>query len=253
MIVAINQPTFLPWLGHFALIDQVDTYVLYDDVQLVKQSWGTRNRIKTQQGPLWITLPIKHNKKFKDLKFNLTEIQNELNWKKKIFKTIQNSYRKTIFYQPVIEWFESIFFNDYKYVGEININFIKELCLRIGINTKFIKSSELKSKDGEKDVRLVKICKELNINKYLSPIGSYNYIEIKSPGGEFTKNNIELKYQNYVHPTYQQLYGDFVSHISILDLLFNVGFDKSLNIIRSGIRESLDSNQVKKIENEQKI
>tara|TARA_B100000900_G_C20601050_1_gene725609 strand:- start:333 stop:1073 length:741 start_codon:yes stop_codon:yes gene_type:complete len=246
MILSVNQPTFLPWIGQFALIDQVDVFVFYDDVQLVKQSWDVRNRIKTQQGPIWLTLPIKHNKNFKELKFNVTEINNDLNWKKKHFKTLQNSYRKSKNYFEVIDWFENVIFNNFNFVSEMNIYLIKQICSKIGIETKFINSSDLKSSEGKKDIRLVKICKELNVKAYLSPIGSSAYIELNSPGGEFTKNDIKLNYQNYKHPIYSQLYGDFISHMSIVDLLFNVGFNDSLSIIRSGIGNSFNSIQLNK-------
>lgn len=244
MILSVNQPTFLPWIGQFALIDQVDVFVFYDDVQLVKQSWDVRNRIKTQQGPIWVSFPIKHNKNFKELKFNVTEINSDLNWKKKHFKTLQNSYRKSKNYFEVIDWFETVYFNNFTFVSDMNIYLIKQICSKIGIETKFIKSSDLKSSEGKKDIRLVKICKELSAEHYLSPIGSSAYIELNSPGGEFTKNNIKLNYQNYKHPIYPQLYGDFITHMSIVDLLFNVGFNDALSIIRSGVGDSLNSSQV---------
>jgi|SaaInlStandDraft_1057018.scaffolds.fasta_scaffold32453_3 hypothetical protein len=247
MIVSVNQPTFLPWIGLFALIDEVDVFVFYDDVQLVKQSWDVRNRIKTHQGPLWVSFPIRHNKNFKELKFNVTEVNNDLNWRKKHFKTFQNTYRKSKNYSEVIDWLDTVYFNEYLYVSDMNMFFIKQICSKIGIKTKFINSSSLKSNEGKKDIRLVSICKELNAEKYLSPLGSSDYIELSSPGGEFTRNNITLNYQNYTHPVYHQIYGDFVSHMSILDLLFNVGFQDALSIIRSGVAEPLNSSQVRAI------
>ena len=92
----------------------------------------------------------------------------------------------------------------------------------------------LNSKDGSKDERLVSICKELEAETYISPIGAFNYIEKNNKYGNFEKSETKLIYQDYKHPEYNQLYGNFVSHLSILDLLFNEGFNNSLDVIRSG-------------------
>ena len=91
-----------------------------------------------------------------------------------------------------------------------------------------------KEKTEEKDKHLVKICKHLGCNEYLSTAGAAEYIERSAPGGEFTREGIQLYYHCYEHPRYPQLYGEFLPYMSVIDLLFNCGIAESLGIIRSG-------------------
>ena len=127
----------------------------------------------------------------------------------------------------------------HKKLSELNSSLIKKICEKIGIKTKIIFSSKLNGITGKKDSRLVSICKNLEISNYLSPQGSSDYIEINSPGGAFTENNINLFYHFYEHPIYKQLNNKFVPYLSIIDLLINVGFDDSLNIIKYGRKENV--------------
>ena len=235
MKIAISQPTYFPWLGQFDLIDQSDIFIFYDDVQVVKQSWGTRNRIKTHNDIQWLSVGIKHNKNFSKLEFNTTELNNINNWRIKHLKTIKNSYIKSKYFEEIYDWLNPLILDSkYNFLGDFNINIIKSICFRIGINSFFKRSSMLNSKDGSKDERLVSICKELEAETYISPIGAFNYIEKNNKYGNFEKSETKLIYQDYKHPEYNQLYGNFVSHLSILDLLFNEGFNNSLDVIRSG-------------------
>ena len=235
MKIAISQPTYIPWIGLFDLIDQADIFVFYDDVQIVKQSWDTRNRIKTHNDVQWLSLGIKHNKNFSKLKFNTTELNNVNNWRIKHLKTIKNAYIKSNFFEEVYDWInELIIDSKYNLLGDFNSNIIKDISSRIGINTVFKNSSMLSSTKGSKDVRLVSICKELDADTYISPLGAFNYIEKNNKNGAFQSSETKLLYQEYKHPEYNQLYGKFISQLSILDLLFNEGFDNSLDIIRSG-------------------
>jgi hypothetical protein len=245
MKLAISQPTYLPWIGQFNLMDQADLFVFYDDVQVVKQSWGTRNVIKTSQGPIWLSVPILHDKSFSEAKFNNTRTDDKKKWKEKHFKGIQNAYAKTPFYKTVIEWLEPVMLNDIQVLGDNNSHLIKNISKQIGITTRFIDSTNLHSKSGVKDTRLVAICKELGADTYISPFGAHSYIESENTSGAFANSGIELLYHNYIHPSYPQIHGDFIEYMCILDLLFNVGFENALDVIRSGKKEPLTSNDIK--------
>ncbi len=233
MICAIMQPTYIPWIGYFDLIDKVDIFVFYDDVQLAKRSWQVRNRIKSSNGEVWLTLPIKKTKKRDDLIIKEALLNNEEKWIKKHLNTIKLNYKKSKFFNEVYPDIENVYFNA-TLLSDFNIKLIKLISRRIGINTTFINSSSLQNIEGQKDFRLVQICKALQIKKYLSPQGSAEYINEKQKGGEFVNNNIELYYHNYKHPQYKQLYNNFIPYLGVLDLLFNEGVDNSLDIIRSG-------------------
>ena len=111
----------------------------------------------------------------------------------------------------------------------MNTTLIRWLSSKLGVNTKFVYSSKLDA-SGSKTELLVNICKKVGADHYISPAGSKGYID---QNNLFAKSDIKLSYQNYIHPTYKQLYGDFIPYMSAIDLLFNEG-DRGLEIIRSG-------------------
>ena len=129
---------------------------------------------------------------------------------------------------------EEIILKQEKSLSDLNINIVKKISLSLGIRREFIKASELKNITGHKDALVVSICRQLGCDNYISPAGARVYIDKDAPGGEFAKSGINLFYQNYIHPVYNQMYGDFLPNMSIVDLLFNHGFKDSLPIIRSG-------------------
>jgi hypothetical protein len=234
------QPTYIPWLGYFDLIDQADIFVFLDNVQLVKRSWQVRNKIKTAKGILCLTIPVKKTKSRDETILCETYITPGTLWKKKHLKSIQLSYKKTPYFDKIYSCIEKMINKKEKTLSKFNINIIKNISRKIGIKKKFINTSKLKNIKGRKDTLLVNICKAIDCNSYLSPLGAAAYIERQSPGGEFAKNKINLYYQNYKHPTYNQIYEDFLSHMSVIDLLFNHGFDQALEIIRKGRRKSIN-------------
>tara|TARA_B100000963_G_scaffold274789_1_gene243012 strand:- start:8324 stop:9088 length:765 start_codon:yes stop_codon:yes gene_type:complete len=234
LICGIMQPTFLPWCGYFDMIDQVDYFVLYDDVQLAKRSWQVRNRIKSHDGEFYLTLPIKKTKGRDDLLIIDSEISYEQKWLKKHLRTIENFYRKSDYYDEIYNFIYKHYMKKYDSLSKFNSDFIINVSDKIGIKTRFVHSSTMNNLKGVKDERLTSICKRLKSKIYLSSQGSSSYIELKNPGGEFSKKSIDLYYHFYNHPVYKQLNGKFIPYLSILDLLFSVGFSQSLNVIRSG-------------------
>jgi len=230
------QPGYIPWLGLFDLIDSVDKFVFLDDVKLQRNSWDVRNRIKTPQGELYLTIPVRRTKGRDKLMINKALINDSHRWRKKHLKTIEFVYKKAEFFNKVYPFLVKLINNNINKLSNFNINIAISIAEKLGINKEFIISSKLKNVTGKKDVRLVYICKEIGCDQYVSPQGAVEYIEAKSPGGEFIKNKIELFYQNYQHPVYKQLYGNFLAYMSIIDLLFNCGFIRSLKIIRDGRR-----------------
>lgn len=228
------QPTFIPWLGYFDMIDNVDEFVFYDDVQLVKRSWVVRNRIKSSNGEMYLTIPVKKTSHRNDTLILDAMIQDEEKWRLKHLKSIELAYRKAPHFEEIYSFIEPFFNNQTGSLADFNINIIESIAREIGITTPFIRSSSLNIEESKKDQRLVNICNELKCKKYLSPQGSAVYIEEISPGGQFPKNGIELFYTNYQPPHYKQLFGDFIPYMSIVDLFFNVGKKDALNKIKEG-------------------
>ncbi|SNZ03764.1 WbqC-like protein family protein [Persephonella hydrogeniphila] len=236
---AIMQPTYNPWLGYFDLIDSVDIFVYLDDVQLVKRSWQVRNRIKTDKGELFLTIPVKKVKDSRKTLIKDAVIDDTTDWRKKHLRAIELNYKKAPYFNEVFSFIRELIESPFKYLGDFNINFIEKIKDSIGIATKTMRSSHIKNITGKKDNRLANICKHINCNIYISPQGSASYIEKEYPGGELEKNNIKVYYHNYEHPVYTQLYGKFLPFMGIIDLLFNVGFKDALEIIRKGRRNPI--------------
>lgn len=238
-LAAIMQPTFFSWIGYYDIIDQVDYFVFYDDVQLARRSWQVRNRVKTANGEHYLVVPIKKTKNRDDLMICEAEICYNENWQSKHLKTLYANYKKAKHFDSVYAFVSDIYNKKQLFLCDLSEDFIKGVLDRIGIPTVLVRSSELKDINGGKDVRLASICTSLSCNEYLSPQGSSIYIESFSPGGELTKQGIGLYYQFYKHPVYHQLYGPFVPNLSIVDLLFNEGFENTLSIIRDGRQQKM--------------
>lgn len=228
MKVAIMQPTYLPWTGYFDLMERSNIFVFLDDVQFEKQSWQQRNQIKTTTGAQWLTVPV-----LQKLPQKISEviINNTVPWRKKHWNTIKQNYSKSSHWQNYFAFFEELYEKDWELLAELNIYVVLWLKKQLGITTKTVKASKLNAQGARVEL-LIDICKKLGADEYLSPIGSKAYIE---ENNIFPHNNIKLEYQNYEHPIYRQLYGDFIPYLSAVDLLFNKG-GHSLEIIRSGRR-----------------
>jgi len=237
---AIMQPTYIPWMGYFDLIDQCDIFVFLDNVQLVKRSWQVRNRIKAPKGELYLTIPIKKTKLRDELILCEAVMSQEEAWQAKHCRSIELAYKNAPYFNEVFPFLKDALLSGETRLSTFTAGIIRGIASRLGLDKECILASSLEGVSGKKDQLLVSICKRLGIQTYLSPQGSAEYIEKDCPGGEFSKNSIALVYHNYEHPCYSQLYGDFIPFLSIADLLFNHGFSESLAVIRSGRRKSID-------------
>jgi hypothetical protein len=240
------QPTFMPWIGYFDMIDQADSFVLYDDVQLAKRSWQVRNRIKTPNGELYLNLPVKKTKHRDDLLICEAELSYDEKWVDKHLKSIEGSYRKAAHFDSVFPFIAQHYEKKYTLLSDFNANFITGVSAKIGIDTTILRATEIPGVSGVKDYRLTDICNKISCREYLSPQGSAAYIEAERPGGELANQGIQLYYHFYKHPVYQQGYGDFLPYMGITDLLMNEGFENSLSIIRSGRMPKMDYSEYRK-------
>ena len=218
--LSLMQPTYIPWIGYFSLIKQSDLFVLYTTTQLQKRSWQTRNRIKTANGELFLNVPIKKTKTRNSLTIKNAEISYDTNWVKKHLDSIRYAYSKTSYFNEVYPIIEKRLTSYPKYLSELNINLIRDFIKILEIDTQLIDSEDIKY-EGKKDEALISICKILNVENYLSVKGSKEYI--LSGDNLFLKNNIKLLWQEYEHPVYKQVNGEFIPSLGIIDALFNIG------------------------------
>jgi len=238
-IAAIMQPTYLPWIGYFDLIDSVDSFVFLDDAQVLKRSWGVRNRILGQNGETFLTVPLSGHTHGEGSAFVDTQIDSSQNWAKTHLATIRHAYSKSPHFAEVFANMEALLQAGHPTIGALNEDFICSTARRIGITTPFVKSSQLDGKEGRKDDRLVSICRAIGADTYLAAPGSAVYIEQEQEGGAFAGSGVTILYHNFSHPDYAQRHDGFVSHMSIVDLLMNCGYASALEIIRSGRRPML--------------
>ncbi len=236
MICAIMQPTYLPWMGFFDLIDQVDRFVFLDNVKLEKSSWHVRNRIKSANGPIFLTVTVTAPNGRLNTNINDAELDYRKPWPAKHMKSLQMCYQKAKHYDEMSCFIKELLSHDYLQLSELNIHIIKAISDRLGIKTDYFVSSKMQPIAGVNDARLVGICQKLESKQYLSPQGSAAYLEKKTPGGKLVEAGIELFYQNFEHLSYRQRFGEFTSHLSIVDCLMNLGFQDTIDIIRSGRR-----------------
>ena len=218
MILGIHQPQYLPWLPFFLKIQSCDYFVFLDNVDYQKNGLQNRNQIKTNNGKLWLSVPVISNlgQKISDIK-----ISNLTNWKKKHLLTIKQFYSKARSYNKYIEELESIYSNEWVSLCNLNISIIKLLMNWLEIKTPVIQSSEL-GLTGKSNDLIIKICKKLNATEYLSGTGAKNYID----NNLFRKNKIILNFhKGYKIKKYKQLFEEhgFIQDLSAIDIIFNCG------------------------------
>lgn len=225
MIVAIHQPQYLPWLGYLDKIDRADVFVLLDNVQYKKNEWQNRNRIKTSQGWQWITVPVLY--RFPQ-KINEVRVDNRQFWARKHLHTLMTNYSRAPYFPDLGPFFEEIYGQTWEYLVDINVQAIKYLITALGIQTELLLASRLSLRE-EPTERLIDICKAVGGDIYLAGRDGALYMDMS----KFEREGIQVLSQDFQHPVYNQLFGEFEPNMSVVDLLFNHG-KQSLDIIRRG-------------------
>jgi hypothetical protein len=237
--VAISQPTYLPWMGYFDLIDQVDLFVILDNVQFTKQSWQHRNRIKTGAGLQWLTVPVTFRGRFGQL---IQEVEiRDPDFCKKHIRAIELAYRRTPYFDhhfPAVK--NTLEHSSRGLLVDLNLEFIYLFIAMLGMQTRIVKSSNL-FQSGKRTQLLANICEAVGASEYVSPLGSADYLLTEER--LMKERGIEVFFQNYDHPIYAQLFPPFEPYASVVDVLFNEG-GKALEILRRGRRANISARQL---------
>ncbi|ABR30372.1 WbqC-like protein family [Thermosipho melanesiensis BI429] len=200
------------------MINKVDFFVFLDDVQYTKHDWRNRNKIKTPNGLRWITVPVKSNS-IKQ-KINEVEVSQRVNWQKKHYNSFIANYSKAKYFKDFEFLLEDFYItNKWKKLSDLDIYTTIKISEILRINTNFLKSSEFKIKEKDKNRRLIEIIKLLKGKIYITGPSAKNYLNIEL----FEKNGIEVRFMEYKYPEYQQLYEGFIHEVTVLDVLFNCG------------------------------
>lgn len=220
-IFAVHQPNYLPWLGYFYKMNRCDVFVYLDAVQFPRgRSFANRNRIKTPNGAVYLNIPVKHSHgSHGKLKYNEIEFAAE-DWKEKHLKTVAMNYKRAPHFEEIFALYEAALLPDGNLV-EVNIRLVETFAKYLKITAQRVRLSEILGEFGQKTDLIAAIGQALGAKVYLSGEGAREYNDAELLG----HRNIQLRYAGFEHPVYQQLWGEFVSQLSILDVLFNCGPD----------------------------
>ncbi|MFA6549188.1 MAG: WbqC family protein [Candidatus Margulisiibacteriota bacterium] len=225
MILAGHQPEYLPYIGFFNKLMLCDEFVLVDHIQFNKKSWQNRNRIRTAQGELLLTVPVLTKGCF-DQPISEVMINNHDNWRRKNWQSILLNYHKAPFFKEHEPFFAELYSRDWDLLAQLNEALIKYLAKQLGIEKKMSRSSEL-NVNGQKTELLIDLCKKMKADAYLSGAGGREYVDDQRLKNE----GVESRYTEFKHPVYRQLHEPFLSNMSVIDLLFNHGNERSREII----------------------
>ena len=217
--VAIVQSNYIPWKGYFDLINMVDEFILYDDSQYTKRDWRNRNQIKTQNGLIWITIPVEVKGRY----FQKVQetVVSDPQWNQRHWKTIVHNYSRAKCFGVYRELFADLYLaSKERFLSEINYRFLSTICGVLGITTKLSWSTDYRLVKGKTE-KLVDLCKQAGATEYVSGQTAKTYIDVEL----FTKDGITLRFIDYSgYAEYDQLYPPFEHNVSILDLIFSEGF-----------------------------
>jgi WbqC-like protein family len=215
MILSAHQPAYLPWLGYFNKIARADVFVYLDTVQFEKNSFINRNRIKTPQGPLWLTIPIK-SKGHMSGSLRTTEIDDSQPWRARHLKSIAMNYRRAPRFPECFSKIEALVAIPESNIANYCFQQLRFWLVEFGIKTRVVRSSELPITSSKSDL-VLDLCRHFGAERYLSGIQGHDYLD----ESDFARAGIGLDYQDFVPPVYGQLWGAFIPNLGVLDWWMN--------------------------------
>ncbi|MEG0027770.1 MAG: WbqC family protein [Aurantimicrobium sp.] len=206
----------MPWKGYFDIINSVDEFVIYDDVQFTKNDWRNRNQIMTPQGKSWLTVPVKHQTGQLIYEVEVSDPE----WQSKHWERLKQNYSKAPFFKDFREPFESFYRGEKIHnLSLANLKLISAVNITLGISTNISDSRQYR-RDLAPSERLLTILKSLGGTEYLSGPAAKSYLDESI----FIEEGIKVSFMNYEnYPTYSQLSQEFAHDVTILDVLFNCG------------------------------
>ncbi|MEM3551736.1 MAG: WbqC family protein [Candidatus Bathyarchaeia archaeon] len=213
-----HQPNYLPWLGLFDKISRCDLFIIEDNVQFERQGFTNRNKIKTSNGVKWLTVPVEHAGQ--PLLINDVRIANKNapNWAQKHWLTLKYNYCRAPFWREYQDFFEQTYSQKWTMLIDLNMHIIRGLMRFFKIDKPLVTASSLRV-SGRKSELVLNQCKAVGATVLLAGIGARAYLNIK----RFEEEGIKVIFQDFKHPVYPQLHGNFVPNLSAIDYLFCVG------------------------------
>lgn len=226
MILTAHQPVYLPWLGLFHKIALADRFISFNQVQYQPKEWNNRNQIKTRTGPLMLTVPVLR-KGYLEKKIDEIEINNKEPWQRKHLRSIQIAYAGAPYIGKYLPILEDIYTRKWHRLVELNEYMLVVFLDLLGIRTTISSAADWNF-EGSKSDLVLDMCNQVGATHYIFGSQGVNYAEKE----KFQMKGIKIEFQQYKHPVYKQMHGDFSPNMSVLDLLLNCG-DESYEILMS--------------------
>jgi WbqC-like protein family len=232
--VALMQPTFLPWQGFFGLVAAAEVFVLLDDFQFQRHSFQQRNRIRLADGTeSWISLPVAHPRAGEYPTLHEAAALVDAKWRRRLKATLDQSYGRAPHFPAFRDDLEAWVDTEWSSVAELNIAFIRLVAEQLRFEPEWRRSSETGS-TGQRSERVLDLLQRTGAHTYLCARGSYDYMV---EDGLFPVEHIDVVFQEFEPVPYPQHRTDaFVSHLSVLDALFEVGADATRALVLEGQR-----------------
>jgi WbqC-like protein family len=226
--LGIMQPYLFPYIGYFQLINAVDKFVVYDDVSFIKQGWINRNNILVNGRTFLFTIPVENISSYSLIRE--VEVSYAIQWKSKLFKTIQESYRKAPYFDNTFQIIENTFSTDERYISKLATKSILEVAEYLALETDLQESStSYQNNDLRSQERVIDICKKELTSQYINPIGGKE-LYCKDA---FRNQGIQLDFIKTCPLQYKQFKNSFIGNLSIIDILmFNS--PSEINIMLQG-------------------
>ncbi len=227
--LVVMQPTYLPWAGYFNLLAQADDFVFLNDVQLEKQSWQTRNRWMSGGEAHWIIVPVNHTRLAQTIVE--TEVLDRKQWRNKLAKGFGMNYGGHPYFKAAKEVIDLLVAAPESRLADLNEVLIRYIAGRLGVTARLHRSCDLGIR-GVRSERLVAMCQLFSAHEYLSPLGSANYLEEDRFAA---RSSAILRFQDYEPKPYVQKGSkNFLSHLSIVDVVANLGWEKTRVYVEMG-------------------
>ncbi|RKS01894.1 WbqC family protein [Flavobacterium sp. 102] len=217
MKAAIMQPYFFPYIGYFQLLNAVDTFVVYDDVNFIKKGWVNRNNILLNNKQYLFTIALKSASQNKLI--NQIELDDNSNWKTALLKTIHLAYGKATFFEQVFPLIQDIIEQQETNLSKLIVYSLQQISSYLSIPTTIIISSDIEKDNSLKGQdKIIEICKKLGATNYINAVGGMTLYE----ENVFLGNNIVLQFIKSDSIVYPQFKNAFIPHLSIIDvMMFN--------------------------------
>lgn len=217
LVCCSHQPNYLPWLGLFHKVAQSDIFVVHDEVLYSKGGLTNRNSIKGPNGPVLLTVPVRHGSS--SLPIAEVLINNDHNWRWKHVGSIEACYRRAPYFDDYWPSMRAIYDGEWDLLADLNLSLIGLLLDILQIHVQIVRGTEL-GVTGQKTERLINTCKAVGATSYVSGRGAANaYLDIPL----MMANRIDVTVDSFEQPAYPQLWGNFLPNMSAIDVVFNIG------------------------------